>query len=70
MDGTNLNFETGRYACSGRFFAYMKLKLLFANLLLKYDFKFPPGKGKLSLLVLDEVVAPNLWTKIVVRKRL
>ena len=69
-DGTNLSFGAGRYSCPGRFFASMELKLLLAQLLLKFDFQFPPGKSRPSLLVIDELVAPNPWTKVMVKRRL
>ena len=69
-DGTNMNFGAGRYACPGRFFAAMELKLLLAHLLLKFDFQFPPGSSRPSLLVIDEFVAPLPWAKVMVRRRL
>lgn len=69
VDGTNLNFGAGRYACPGRFFASMELKLLLAQLLLKFDFEFLPGKSRPQLLVIDEMVASVPWTKIMVRRR-
>jgi ent-kaurene oxidase len=68
-DGTNMSFGAGRYACPGRFFASMELKLLLAQLLLKFDFRFPPGTARPSLLVLDEFVAPIPWAKVMVRRR-
>ena len=69
VDGTNMNFGAGRYACPGRFFASMELKLLLAHLLLKLDFQFLPGASRPPLRVLDEFVAPIPWTKVIVRKR-
>lgn len=69
VDGTNMSFGAGRYACPGRFFASMELKLLLAQLLLKFDFRFPPGTARPSLLVLDEFVAPVPWAKVMVRIR-
>lgn len=69
VDGTNMNFGAGRYACPGRFFAAMELKLLLAHLLLKFDFRFPPGTSRPPLLVIDEFVAPLPWAKVMVRRR-
>ena len=69
VDGMNMNFGAGRYACPGRFFASMQLKLLLAHLILKFDFRFPPGTGRPSLLVVDEFIAPLPWAKIMVRRR-
>ncbi|KAI4176969.1 MAG: hypothetical protein LQ346_007749 [Caloplaca aetnensis] len=69
-DGTNMNFGAGRYACPGRFFASMELKMLLAHLLLKYDFRFPPGTvTRPPNLVIDEFLGPNPWAKILLRKR-
>jgi Cytochrome P450 len=68
-DGANMSFGAGRYACPGRFFASMELKLLLAQLLLQFDFRFPPGAARPSLLVLDEFVAPIPWAKVMVRRR-
>jgi ent-kaurene oxidase len=68
-DGANMSFGAGRYACPGRFFASMELKLLLAQLLLQFDFCFPPGAARPSLLVLDEFVAPIPWAKVMVRRR-
>ena len=69
VDGINMNFGAGRYACPGRFFASMELKLLLAKLLLEFDFKFPPGTGRPPLLVVDELVAPAPWAKVMIRRR-
>ncbi|KAL8718105.1 MAG: hypothetical protein Q9225_004727 [Loekoesia sp. 1 TL-2023] len=69
VDGINMNFGAGRYACPGRFFASMELKLLLAHLLLEFDFSFPPGASRPPLLVIDEFVAPSPWAKVMVRRR-
>lgn len=69
LDDFNMNFGAGRYACPGRFFASMELKLLLAQLLLKFDFQFPPGKNRPSLLVMDELVIPAPWVKVMVKRR-
>lgn len=69
VDGTNMNFGAGRYACPGRFFASMELKLLLAYLLLKFDFQFPPGQSRPNLLIVDELVSAVPWARVMVRKR-
>ncbi|KAL8940343.1 MAG: hypothetical protein Q9216_002855 [Gyalolechia sp. 2 TL-2023] len=68
-DGTNMNFGAGRYACPGRFFASMELKLLLAHLLLKFDFRFPEGKKRPASIVVDEFLGPNPWARVLVRRR-
>ena len=69
LDATNLNFGAGREACPGRFLASMVLKLLLAKMLLKFDFQFRPGQSRPSSFVIDEVITPVPWTKILMRKR-
>lgn len=69
LDEFNMNFGAGRYACPGRFFASMELKMLLAKLVLIYDFRFPRGKSRPKLLVMDELIAPVPWAKVLVRKR-
>ncbi|MCJ1403495.1 hypothetical protein MMC11_006718 [Xylographa trunciseda] len=55
--GTNMNFGAGQYACLGRIFASMELELLLVHLHLKFDSRFPPGCGRPSLLVVEELGA-------------
>lgn len=69
VDAFNMNFGAGRYACPGRFFASMELKLLLAQLLLKFDFQLPPGKSRPPLFVMDELVVPAPWAKVLVKRR-
>ena len=38
-----LGFGHGQYACPGRFFASMELKVFLCHFLMKYDFKLVPG---------------------------
>jgi hypothetical protein len=44
VSANSLNFGYGRHACPGRFFAANEIKMIFANALLKYDFKLPEGQ--------------------------
>jgi cytochrome P450 len=41
-----LPFGHGKHACPGRFFASNEIKILFAHMLLQYDFKFPADQGR------------------------
>lgn len=40
----SLAFGQGKNACPGRFFAGVQIKVVIANVLLKYDISFPPGQ--------------------------
>ena len=39
----SLTFGYGRHACPGRFFAANEIKMILANVLLRYDVKMPEG---------------------------
>ncbi|KAL5116601.1 hypothetical protein ACEQ8H_005479 [Pleosporales sp. CAS-2024a] len=55
----HLPFGHGRHACPGRFFVSYELKLIFAHLLLHYDFKPLPEKPKKMWLVRYIVPLPT-----------
>ncbi|TVY48027.1 Ent-kaurene oxidase [Lachnellula occidentalis] len=42
----NLAFGYGKSACPGRFFAALQMKIILADLVMRYDFKFPDGQTK------------------------
>ncbi|KAF1943936.1 cytochrome P450 [Clathrospora elynae] len=62
----HLPFGHGRHACPGRFFVSHELKMIFAHLLLNYDFKPLAEKPKKLWLVRFQVPMP---THIEVRRR-
>jgi len=41
-----MNWGTGRHGCPGRHLASHEIKIVIANLLLKYEFKFAEGKSR------------------------
>lgn len=66
LDDGFLSFGTGRWACPGRFFASMEMKILMAKLILDYDvdyIKERPRPWSISWMNL----AP--WAKMRVRRR-
>lgn len=69
IDSTNLHFGGGRYGCPGRFFASATIKLMFCHLLLKYDFKYPAGKGRPRNIYSDENVFPDQEATLLMRER-
>ncbi|CAG7854381.1 Ent-kaurene oxidase; AltName: Full=Cytochrome P450 503A1; AltName: Full=Cytochrome P450-4 [Serendipita indica DSM 11827] len=71
-------FSHGRHACPGRFFASMELKIMFAYLVLNYDFSWPsemtkdlkPGeKYRPKDIWFGAGILPDPKAKILVRKR-
>lgn len=54
----HLPFGHGRHACPGRFFVTHELKMIFAYLLLNYDFKLLPEKPKTMCVVRFQVPRP------------
>ncbi|CAG7854401.1 Ent-kaurene oxidase; AltName: Full=Cytochrome P450 503A1; AltName: Full=Cytochrome P450-4 [Serendipita indica DSM 11827] len=71
-------FSHGRHACPGRFFASMELKIIFAYLVLNYDFTWPsevtrnlkPGeKYRPKDMWFGSTFVPDPEAKILVRKR-
>jgi cytochrome P450 len=67
---TNLHFGHGKYACPGRFFASNTVKLLLANLLLRYEFKLSGGgTERPPNMCLHEYVFPNPEAEVEFRLR-
>lgn len=70
VDSTQLHFGAGRYACPGRFFASAVIKLMFAHILLNYDFKYKPDqKGRPKNMSADENIFPDPSIMILLRER-
>jgi cytochrome P450 len=67
---THMHFGLGKYACPGRFFAVIIMKIILSRLLQKYDFKFEDGqKGRPASLSLDVGMIPDPAVKVMFRKR-
>ncbi|KAK4669341.1 uncharacterized protein QC763_202100 [Podospora pseudopauciseta] len=66
----NLHFGHGKIVCPGRFFADHSMKMIAANILLRYDLQFPGGKkerpGNTSMY---DVLIPDLGTCVEFRLR-
>jgi cytochrome P450 len=45
-NASNLSWGYGKHACSGRFFASNEIKIIIAQFLLNYDFKFARDQGR------------------------
>ncbi|KAM5449476.1 putative ent-kaurene monooxygenase [Microsporum audouinii] len=68
-DSKNLHFGHGRYACPGRFFASNEIKMVIAELLLRYEFKYPEGQGRPRTLSADENLYPDPSARVLMRRR-
>ncbi|KAI1145080.1 cytochrome P450 [Nemania diffusa] len=66
---TILNFGYGKAACPGRFFASLEIKMIFVKLLTEYDFKFLPGAGRPSNMMVHEFLFTWPWTKMLVKRK-
>lgn len=77
-DQSHITFGQGRYACPGRFVAAVEIKLVFAAMLMRYDFRFGGDlNGKVDLgpkgrpvnLHLLELGFTDPSMRVLVRKR-
>jgi cytochrome P450 len=57
---TSLNFGYGKHACPGRFFASAEIKMILADLITGYDFKFE-GEGRPSNIVAGDSVSSSFF---------
>jgi cytochrome P450 len=64
-----LGFGHGSHSCPGRWLAADIIKIAFAQLILRYDWKFPDGQGRPTDLWLAHVVVPFPTTKIMFKAR-
>ncbi|TGJ83720.1 hypothetical protein E0Z10_g5031 [Xylaria hypoxylon] len=46
VSAEQMSFGIGKHACPGRFFAANEVKIALCHMLLKYDWRFVPGKGR------------------------
>lgn len=68
-DQNALNFGYGKSACPGRYFASLIIKILFVNLLTKYDFEFLPGTGRPKNIMAHEFLFCWPWQKMMIRQK-
>lgn len=68
-DDNHLHFGHGKFACPGRFFAANEIKIILATMLLRYDFKYPDGKGRPVNMTADENVYPDPAARVLLRHR-
>ncbi|KAI9882064.1 MAG: hypothetical protein M1823_006198 [Watsoniomyces obsoletus] len=68
-EDTILHFGHGTYACPGRFFASLEIKLVMVRLLMDYDFKLPDGSGRPPNLTAHEYIFPNPAARMLFKER-
>ena len=69
-DQKNLNFGFGSYACPGRFYASLLIKLILVRLIMEFDFQLPAGKkGRPENLRAHEFIFPDPDGEILIRAR-
>lgn len=67
---TATSFGHGPHACPGRYFAANEIKVLIAELLIKYDLKFADGEGRpKNMLLPGGAVFANPQAKVLFRAR-
>ncbi|KAF7958294.1 hypothetical protein EAE96_001845 [Botrytis aclada] len=66
---TNLNFGHGKYACPGRFFAALEIKIILVRLIMDYDFKLKDGQIRPANLFAHEFIFPNPEGEFLVKRR-
>ena len=66
----SLPFGHGKFACPGRFFAAAQIKLVLANVIMKYDVSFPGTQTQRPDNVFTgEGIAPDRKQKVVFKQR-
>ena len=66
---TLLNFGHGKYACPGRFFASLEIKVILVRLIMNYDFQLPSHQGRPANLKAHEFLFPNPDGELLIRER-
>ncbi len=64
-----LNFGHGKYACPGRFFASLEIKVILVRLIMNYDFKLTAHQGRPANLKAHEFLFPNPDGELLIRGR-
>ncbi|GFP59001.1 hypothetical protein ACSS6W_011088 [Trichoderma asperelloides] len=68
-DSTHMAFGYGKYACPGRFFVANEIKMTLSHLLLRYDWKFPKGRGRPQNFTIDDNIYPDPSARVLMRRR-
>lgn len=64
-----LNFGHGKYACPGRFFASLEIKVILVRFIMLYDFKLLPNQGRPVSLKAHEFLFPDPNGELLIRGR-
>jgi len=69
VSNESINFGAGRHACPGRHFVSYEIKLLLAELLLRYEMKWPGGKSRPADQSHDFSTPPDPAAEILFKER-
>ena len=64
-----MGFGYGEHACPGRFFVSNEIKIALCFLLVKYDLRFVPGKGRPETFSMEASMMTSPMAEIDVRRR-
>lgn len=64
-----LSFGYGKYACPGRHFAALLIKVLIVKLITEYDFKFLPGTERPKNMMIHEFMFCWPWQKMLLKRK-
>ena len=68
-DKNNPQFGHGIYACPGRFYATLEMKLILVKLLQNYDFKLPSNLGRPPNLSIYHYLFPDPKGELLIKER-
>ncbi|KAE8445045.1 hypothetical protein EG329_013759 [Mollisiaceae sp. DMI_Dod_QoI] len=69
IDAKNMYFGAGKHACPGRFFAAMLIKMILAELLMRFDFELEDGEDRPEDWVFGGLKILKPYTEILIRDR-
>ena len=65
----SINFGAGAHACPGRYYASQEMKILIAQLLLKFEIEWPQGKSRPPGMKQDFAITPDVMAEMMFRTR-
>ncbi|KAH7389952.1 cytochrome P450 [Pyrenochaeta sp. MPI-SDFR-AT-0127] len=68
VDSSNMAFGYGKHACPGRFYTSNEMKMILAHVLLRYEWKFPPGQGRPRNFTIDTDMYPDPAARVMLKR--
>ncbi|CZT16379.1 related to gibberellin cluster-kaurenoxidase (diterpencyclase) [Ramularia collo-cygni] len=69
VDSRNMAFGYGKHACPGRFFLATEIKMIFAHMLMNFDWKLPEGHKRPESFTIDTDMYPDRSARVLIRSR-